>query len=77
MTYIPKTEELEKIGFESNEKWYAKYITSLTFITFTKNTWLLGTKPIEFMGETDHRFRNIYPKSISDLENLIEIFSPK
>ena len=76
MSFTPTKQELEELGFEWDEMWCAKFITPITFITYTKNTWLLWTKPIQIMWEQDNRFRNFYPRSLSDLKTIIEVFNP-
>lgn len=74
--FLPTKEELEELGFEIWEHGYAKFATSLTFITFTRNSWLIWTKPMEYMWESGNRFRNIYPKSIEDIKTLITLLTP-
>ena len=74
--FTPTKQHLEELEFELNELWYEKYVTSLTFLTYKKNTWLIWTKPLQFMWEQDNRFRNFYPQSIDDIKTLIKMLTP-
>lgn len=76
MSFTPTKQQLEELGFELNELGYDKFATPLIFLTYRQNTWLIWTKPLQFMWEQDNHFRNFYPQSIEDLKTLIKILTP-